>query len=642
MAEKRAIRQKRSARYSDNFDEVTSYEGGTDATVNAIDSNNSAKEQTVFRLVELIRPMWRPLLLAGLATLGATGATLALPWSVQYFMDGILSGSKGALGALAASLLFLFAIQGLFSSARIYLLAHAGQSFVKILMVRVYSRVQRFSLSYFDRERTGELISRISNDTTLIRNLVSNNLVEIVSQVFTVLGAAVLMFVLDWRMSLLILVAVPFVVAVGAIFGRQVRKVTGEVQENVADLTSIMEQTFGAIRVVKSFAREDYEQQRFSDGAQKIFDASMRQAKISAVLGPIVMLIVVSTLIGVLYYGGHRVVIGTLPAGEFVAFLIYMVMMSGPATGLTGQYTQLQQALAASDRIFSLMDTTGEDLDASQSDSSEILEGRVGFRDVSFSYESGEKVLHNISFDVNPGETVALVGPSGAGKSTLVALLSRFYEIDSGEVFVDGTDVQALSLRVLRSRIGLVAQDVALFSGTVRDNICYGKLLATDAEVKAAARAANAHEFTSNLEDGYDSLIGERGVKLSGGQRQRISIARTLLSDPAILVLDEATSNLDAESEALVQDAISRLMSEKTAIVIAHRLSTVVNADRIVVLDSGRIVAQGTHAELVRSSRLYSRLYMKQLGGNRQKIHPDLESHKRVISATNVEDSRAF
>ncbi|BBL79428.1 ABC transporter ATP-binding protein [Rubrobacter xylanophilus] len=619
---------------------MASAEAGTHLTADATDPNDPAKENTVFRLAGLIRPMWRPLLLAGLATLGATGATLALPWSVQYFMDGILSGSEGALGVLATSLLLLFAVQGIFSSARIYLLAYAGQSFVKDLMVRVYSRTQRFPLNYFDRERTGELISRISNDTTLIRNLVSNNLVEIVSQVVTVLGAAVLMFVLDWRMSLLIFVAVPFVVAVGAIFGRQVRKVTGEVQKNVADLTSIMEQTFGAIRVVKSFAREDHEQQRFADGAQKVFDASMRQAKISAILGPAVMLIVVSTLIGVLYYGGHRVVVGTLPAGEFVAFLIYMVMMSGPATGLTGQYTQLQQALAASDRIFSLMDTAGEDLDASQNGHSENAEGRIEFSDVSFSYDNGEKVLHEVSFDVSPGETVALVGPSGAGKSTLVSLLLRFYEIDSGEIFVDGTDIRELGLRALRSRIGLVAQDVALFSGTVRDNIRYGKLSATDAEVEAAARAANAHEFVSGLENGYDSLIGERGVKLSGGQRQRLSIARTLLSDPGILVLDEATSNLDAESEALVQDAVSRLMAQKTALVIAHRLSTVVNADRIVVLDSGRIVAQGTHAELMGSSTLYRRLYTKQLGGNQKSSSPTPKNCTRAKSATNSEDSR--
>lgn len=324
--------------------------------------SDPACETTAVRLIGLIRPLWRPLLLAVLATLGATGATLALPWSVQYFMGDIVSGSESALGALATSLLILFAVQGAFSAARIYLLAYAGHRFVKDLMVRVYSRAQRFPVSYFDRERIGELISRISNDTALIRNLVSNNLVESVSHVFTILGAAILMFVLDWRMSLLILIAVPFVVAVGSIFGRQVRQLTGEVQENVADLTSIMEQTFGAIRVVKSFTREDHERRRFADGAGKVFDASMRQARVTAILGPVVMLIVVATLIGVLYYGGYRMVNGVLSPGEFVAFLIYMVMVSGPATGLTGQYTQLQQALAASDRIFSLMDTESENL----------------------------------------------------------------------------------------------------------------------------------------------------------------------------------------------------------------------------------------------------------------------------------------
>lgn len=593
--------------------------------------NGPARETTAFRLTGLIRPMWRPLLLAVLATLGATGATLALPWSVQYFMSDIVSGSETALGAFAASLLLLFAVQGVFSAVRIYLLAYAGHRFVKDLMVRVYSRAQRFPVSYFDRERTGELISRISNDTALLRNLVSNNLVEGISQVFTILGAAVLMFILDWRMSLLILVAVPFVVAVGSIFGRQVRRVTGEVQENVADLTSIMEQTFGAIRVVKSFAREDHEQGRFEDSAGKVFDASMRQARVTAILGPVVMLIVVSTLIGVLYYGGYRVVSGVLPPGEFVAFLIYMVMVSGPATGLTGQYTQLQQALAASDRIFSLMDTESEDLDTPPNRHPAKMVGCIEFQNVSFSYDDGEEVLHDVSFVVSPGETVALVGPSGAGKSTLVSLLSRFYEVDSGAVSVDGKDVREMDLNTLRSRIGLVAQDVALFSGTVRDNIRYGRLSATDAEVEAAARAANVHGFVSALENGYDSLIGERGVKLSGGQRQRISIARTLLSDPSILILDEATSNLDAESEALVQDAVARLMAQKTALVIAHRLSTVVNADRIIVLESGRVVAQGTHAELIRSSPLYRRLYTKQLSNRREAFDSHRDDHIETI-----------
>ena len=571
-----------------------------------------ADRVTVGRLLRRIRSMRTRLVLAGLATLIGTGSTLVLPWIVKHFVDVMLSQSGGVSRALALALLLLFVVSGVFSAAQIYLLASVGQRFVNNLMVEVYSRVQHLSLSFFDKQRVGELISRIMNDTTLLREAVSGVLIGLITEVITAIGALVLMFALDWRLSFVVLTVVPLVVLLGNISGEWMRWATDELQKKMADITSLAEQNLGGIRVVKSFAREDHESRRFADQADGVYVASMRQAKIVAVLQPLISSITMIAILGVLYYGAHRVASGALSPGDLIASLLYIVVLTGPATGLVGMYMGLQEALAAADRVFSLLDTKPEIVDSPGAVELERVAGHVEFKDVGFSYDGGEAVLEGLRLSVRPGQVVALIGASGVGKTTMVSLLPRFYEVDTGSVLLDGMDIRKIKLSSLRSHIGFVAQDVLLFSGTIRENIRYGRLSATDVEVEAAARAANAHDFVSSFRDGYDALVGERGMKLSGGQRQRISIARALLSDPDVLVLDEATSSLDAESESLVRQAVGRLMSGRTTFIIAHRLSTVVNADRIALLDAGKIAAQGTHEELMRASEQYRRLYARQ------------------------------
>lgn len=559
-------------------------------------------------LLPLVRKQRRHLFLAAASTLIVTSSTLAMPWFVRDFVDNMLASGFGGLARISLILFALFLVQGFFAGVQAYLVAKAGQGIVYDLMVRVYSRLQRFPTAFFDREQTGELVSRTINDTSLIRRSVSNNVVAWITQIFSAVGAVVLMFVLDWRLTLAAIIAVPAALVTARLLGKRVRSASSDTQQSLADITSAMNQNLSGIRVVKSFAREDHEAQRFADGAAQVYENSMRQARITAILRPLVLFTILGATLAVLYYGSTRVATGELAAGDLVAFLLYIFILAGPAGGLSSLYAELQQALAAAERVFSLLNRPIEESD-SKATHLEYVDGRIEFYNVRFSYDDEQEVLKGVSLKVNPGEAVALVGPSGAGKTTLASLLARFYELDSGHITVDKKDVREVTLQSLRSSIGFVAQDIFLFSGTVKDNIRYGNRSASGEQIEEAAKAANAHNFISALPEAYDTLIGERGVTLSGGQRQRVAIARTLLSDPAILVLDEATSNLDTESEALIQEAISRLMYERTTFIIAHRLSTVVAADKIVVLEAGEIVAQGTHEQLISSNTLYRKLY---------------------------------
>jgi subfamily B ATP-binding cassette protein MsbA len=471
-------------------------------------------------------------------------------------------------------------------------------------------------LRFFAAARVGELTSRLSNDVMTIQEAVTYTILNLVSQSVTLVGGVVIIFIMSWRLTLVMLAVVPLAVLGIILLGRTVRTLSKHVQDTLAEITATAEEALAGVRIVKSFAREPYEVARYNDRVEQLYQTAMKRVKIRAIISPIIGFLAFAAIAFVLWVGGRLVIAGELTPGQLVAFLLYTLMVASPIGAFTALYSQFQQAIGASDRVFELLDTPPEMQDAPDARPLPAIVGAVRFENVSFDYRdhaADQIVLQNIDLTAKPGQVFALVGPSGAGKTTLVNLIPRFYDPTEGRITVDGLDIRHVQMRSLREQIGIVPQETALFSGSVGDNIRYGKLDATQEEIEAAARAANAHDFILKLPQGYDALVGERGVKLSGGQRQRVAIARAILKNPRILILDEATSSLDTESEQAVQEALERLMRDRTTFVIAHRLSTIVNADWIVVLDGGKIVEQGPHAQLLaREDGLYRRMYALQ------------------------------
>jgi ATP-binding cassette, subfamily B, bacterial MsbA len=432
------------------------------------------------------------------------------------------------------------------------------------------------------------------------------------------------MIFLSYRLTLLTLVVVPLMLVAGILFGRRIRNISTEVQDRLADATAVLEETIAGVRVVQSFARERYEIGRFREAIEDAFRTSMRRAQVRSIFLPIISFLGFSALVLVLWYGGQQVVQQQISPGDLVSFLFYSASIAASLGTFTGLYSQLQEAVGATQRVFGILDTAPDIRDKPNAVRLPAIRGEVAFEHVSFSYSGGDEdgpTLHDVSFRVQPGEIIALVGPSGAGKSTLVNLIPRFYDPVQGSIRIDGHDLRDVQVASLREQIGIVPQDTLLFSGSIQENLRYGKLDASDAEMYEAARAANADTFIRSLPDGYDTLVGDRGLKLSGGQRQRIAIARALLKNPRILILDEATSALDSESEGLVQEALERLMQRRTTFIIAHRLSTVKIAHHIIALDQGRIVEQGTHDELLARDGLYNRLYNLQFKRDDMVLH---------------------
>ena len=565
------------------------------------------------RLFAYLRPYTGRMVVAVLALLLSSGLGLAFPLVIVRLLESVTqSQSYGPLNTLAAALLGLFLLQAVFTFAQSYLLTYIGEHIVYDLRVSLYSHLQRLSLDFFAARRVGELVSRLSSDVTQMRTMLTTNITSLLSQIITLVGAVAIILSLNTSLTLLIAGMLPVLLLVAFTFGRRLQGMSTRVQDDLASSTVMAEEGLQGVRIVKSFGRENYETSRYRAAMQRTFRSSLSVALFNSIFMAVMMFLGFGAIAALVWYGGREVIAGRLTLAMITGFLIYGVTIAMTLGGLGGLYAQLRMAVGGIQRVFELLDTEPTIQDAPVATTLPPAEGRISFEDVAFSYEDGAPVLQGVSLELRAGEIVALVGPSGAGKSTLLNLIPRFYDPTGGRVRIDGHDLRGVTQASLRAQMAIVPQDTMLFGGSIRENILYGRLDASEAELIAAARAANAHDFVMALPQGYDTVVGERGTKLSGGQRQRVAIARAILKDPRILLLDEATSALDNQSEGLVQEALNRLMQGRTTLIIAHRLSTIKVAHRIAVMDAGSIVELGTHDELMRQNGLYARLYAMQ------------------------------
>ena len=544
-----------------------------------------------FRALKYVKPYLFRGLCAAICTVIAAGGTAYLPWIIKDMVDQVLKEKNtDMLNWIVVSIIVVFIIRGIAFYGQSYLMNYVGQRVIIDIRKAVFEKLQRLSLSFYDKNKTGTIMSYVTNDVNALQAAMVENVVEMVTESVILIASIVMMIYLDWRLFLVTFSTFPVVLLFIDQFGKRIRKSGSRIQEATADITSVLQETVSSARVIKSFVREEYEINRFDQENIKNFRANMKYAQLSATLTPTIEFVAAVGVTIILWYGGNSVIEGTITAGSLVAFLTYAVNISNPIKRLSRVIGNIQKALAAAQRVFDVLDLPETIHNAPEAKALPMVKGNVRFNNVSFSYNPGEQVLNNVSFDVKPGEMIAFVGPSGAGKSTVASLLPRFYDVTEGSITIDGEDIRRVTLQSLREQVGIVPQETVLFNGSVYDNILYGRLDATKEEVEAAAKAANAHNFITELPQGYQTMLGDRGVNISGGQRQRISIARAILKNPQILILDEATSALDTESERVVQEALDRLMIGRTSFVIAHRLSTIKNADKIMVLEKGCLV----------------------------------------------------
>ena len=565
------------------------------------------------RLLNFIRPYVSRLIISVVCMAFSGLSNVVVPWLIKDVIDKVLANKDVyTLNLIVIGILVLFVLRGIFFFGQSYLMSYVGQKIVIDIREKLYRHLQRLSLSYYDRNKTGIIMSNLTNDVTALQTAIAGNLVSFVQEVVILVGSLASMVYLNWRLTLLTLIIVPLVLLTIHFFGARLREAGHEVQGKIADITALLQEAISGIRIIRSFNREEYEIKKFITQNDYNFQAVMKTTKLTSMLTPFVEFFAAVAVTGIIWYGGISVINGDMTAGALIAFLIYAINLANPVRRISDIYGNVQKSLGAADRVFETLDTKPDVEENMNAVELPQVQGRVQFDNVYFSYDSEHAALQNFNLIIDPGQVVALVGPSGAGKSTVANLLPRFYDVERGSLTIDGIDIRDVTFSSLRRQIGLVPQETMLFNASVMENILYGRLDATEEEVILAAKAANADEFIRQLPDGYSTVVGDRGNSLSGGQRQRIAIARAILKNPRILILDEATSALDTESEKIVQAALDRLMKGRTAVVIAHRLSTVRNADKIVVIDKGRIAEVGTHEQLLAKKGLYANLYAVQ------------------------------
>ena len=578
-------------------------------------------------VLDLIRPYRTWLVIVFAAMLVETAMSLAGPWPLKVVIDNVLSGhklpewlhwiddfglsqSKMGLAAIAAiALVVIAAVGALATYIDNYYTESVGQWVAHDLRIKIYDHLQRLSLAYYDKQQTGVLLSTITNDVATVQNFASSNTLDILVDLLTIVGILGLMFWLNWDFALVAVGITPFLLLFVARFKKAVKKATHKVRQHQADIVTVVQQGLESVRVVKAFGRQDLEEKRLDEASHETVEAALKARRVKSLLSPVISVVVAGCTAFVLWRGASLIVAGAMTIGALTVFLAYLTKFFKPVQDLAKMTNSIAQAAVALERINGILDTDKTIVERPDAKELRTARGEIVFENVAFSYDPTTPILRDVSFRIEPGQLVGVVGTTGGGKSTVVSLIPRFYDAEKGRVLIDGSDVKDVTKASLRNQIGFVLQDTVLFRGTIRDNIAYGRPGATEAEIINAAKLANAHDFIAAMPKGYDTLVGERGLTLSGGQRQRIGIARAIIRNTPILILDEPTAALDTESERLVIQGLEQLMKGRTVITIAHRLSTIRDANKIIVLKDGIVAEQGTHDELLALAGVYAELH---------------------------------